>query len=278
MRTVGLFLLLFGLFALLHTPSKPPVRSVASTTIVKRPLTPQQLNDQTLEAVIRLWQKRMDGIKAVKIRYEMIDQEAGEEQRTHLVEAQYQRPGQATYYSIDKERPANQRKWRHFVMNEREFFDLDYDSKTIRPSPFSEVGPLQSEFLTGLRSIVSCTLYPLQLNPTMLHQDYRLSINIADLQRYNDNFIHLLVEPKSPKDSRYFTKAEIVLWINKTNPQYADRWMLPARIWIQKANRDQIIWDVKSIKCVDSISKETFEASLPGPGWKWEENNVTKRK
>lgn len=66
-----------------------------------------------------------------------------------------------------------------------------------------------------------------------------------------------------------FEKAELVLWKNNKDPKFADRWMLPARLWFQNANKDQMLWEFKNLTTQGRLKPADFVApGLPDKEWK----------
>ena len=101
---------------------------------------------------------------------------------------------------------------------------------------------------------------------------FDLYIDVKDPQKYNENFIHIMIYPRMREDRQEFVKAELVLWINKANPKFANNFMLPARLWMQKANKDQTTFDFREMDTQKAFTPKDFVASKPTANWKVEVN------
>ena len=67
-----------------------------------------------------------------------------------------------------------------------------------------------------------------------------------------------------------FEKAELVLWKSQ-NPKWADVWMLPARLWFQHPNGNQIVWEFQQMTTKKQFAKDHFKApGFPDKDWKSE--------
>ena len=97
------------------------------------------------------------------------------------------------------------------------------------------------------------------------------SIDVDDDKKHNDFYLHISILPKSKEDMQEFKKAELVLWKNNKDPKYADTWMLPARLWFQHPNGNQISWEFQKMSTQSKLAKGDFKPpSFPDKEWKSE--------
>jgi TIGR03009 family protein len=153
--------------------------------------------------------------------------------------------------------PTNAKKWIHFVSDGKFLRQYDYFQKVILTDPLPKEG-------IGDNSMMS---FLFMTKAADLKKRYDLSIDVDDPKRHNDSYLSIDVRPKTKEDAVEFKKAQVVLWDN-ADPKFADSRMLPARLWFQKPNGEQIMWEFKELTTKKRLLPRDFEAPAP-PDKEW---------
>ena len=99
----------------------------------------------------------------------------------------------------------------------------------------------------------------------------RSDIDVDDDTRHNDFYLRITILPESKADTQEFKKAELVLFKNNKDEKFADVWMLPARLWFQDTNGDEVSWEFKNMTTKKKFLAKDFEAPrFPDKEWKSE--------
>jgi hypothetical protein len=101
-----------------------------------------------------------------------------------------------------------------------------------------------------------------------LKKRYDLTIDIDDPKRTTDYYLFIDIRPKTKDDAIEFKNAQLVLWKNNADAKFFDRWMLPARLWFQKPNGEQIMWEFKELTTKKALLPRDFKAPAP-PDKEW---------
>ena len=125
-------------------------------------------------------------------------------------------------------------------------------------------GPLKKGLLTAAEGLETVT-------QTIATNYFDANIDVDDPEKHNDHYLHIQIRPKTKDDMLEFNKAELVLWKNNKDPKFADQWMLPARLWFQNPNKDQIMWEFKNLTTKTKLLPADFKApGFPDKEWKSE--------
>lgn len=220
-------------------------------------------NQKYLDAYLDVWEKRMKAIESLETKIVLTETEAGPPvvKTTYTGDASILKPNFAKLFLKDSANVGNARKWRHFVADGEYLWDYDYSKKIARVLQLPKDGVGDNTimaFLFGMKAAEIKTRYD-------------LSIDVDDKDKHNDFYVHIQILPKARADMQEFKKAELVLWKNNKDAKYADLWMLPARLWFQHPNGNQITWEFKEMKTQTKLMKLDFKApGFPDKEWKSE--------
>jgi TIGR03009 family protein len=261
MRILGLTVLV--LFAAVATvtaqepksplPKSPPSGSAAMS----------ETNQKYLNKYLDVWEERMKKVNALETKIVLTEIEAGPPQvkTTYTGEASLLKPNYAKMFLKEASKPDNTRKWRHFVADGQYLWEYDYAKKIARvlQMPKDGIGDnTMMSFLFGMTAVD-------------IKKRYDLSIDVENPDKYNDYYLHITILPKSREDMQEFKKAELVLWKNNKDPKYAELWMLPARLWFQHPNGNQVTWEFKNLTTDKKFLPADFKApGFPDKEWKSE--------
>jgi TIGR03009 family protein len=154
--------------------------------------------------------------------------------------------------------PANAKKWRHFAADGKDLWELDHHQKVARVHPLPEGGwshPL-FELLVGMKT-------------ADVQKRFDLSVDPDNDSKFGKHYLSIVLTPKAKEDGREFKKAELVLWKNDEDAQFKKYFMLPARLWFQSPNGDQLMWEFKGLTPKD-LTEDDFAAPKLGADWKVE--------
>lgn len=227
-------------------------------------------NQKWLEAYLKAWEERMKKVNALETKIVLTEVEAGPPQvKTSFTgDAALLKPNFAKMFLKEAGRPEDARKWRHFVADgntDKEgrgpfLWEYDYAKKIARVMQMPKDGVGDNTLLTFLFGMTAADI----------KKRYDLVIDVDNPDKHNDHYIHIMIYPKSREDMQEFKKAELVLWKSK-DPKWADVWMMPARLWFQHPNGNQITWEFKNMKTDAKLMPADFKApGFPDKEWKSE--------
>jgi TIGR03009 family protein len=268
MRRLGIFCLWLASTSILFAQGEAPPAGGAkgSAPAPKAAAEPvPQMNaesQQTLETVLKLWERRMATVEGLETKLIQSETETGSTEPTVSVgNVSLMRPNYAVLLTRRQNAPQNKEKWMHIIADGKNIYDFDHKAEVVRVTPLPKEGVDNTimSFLFGMKT-------------EEIKRRFDLYIDVKDPQKYNENFIHIMIYPRSREDRQEFMKAELVLWINKANPKFANNFMLPARLWMQKANKDQTTFDFREMDTQKAFTPKDFVASKPNAKWKVEVN------
>jgi TIGR03009 family protein len=219
-------------------------------------------NQKWLDAYLDAWEKRMKRIDALETKIVLTEVEAGPPQvkNSFTGEASLLKPNLAKMFLKEGTRPEDARKWRHFVADGKFLWEYDYAKKIARVMQLPKDGVGDNTLLTFLFGMTAADI----------KKRYDLVIDVDNPDKHNEHYIHIMIFPKSREDMQEFKKAELVLWKSK-DPKWADVWMMPARLWFQHPNGNQVTWEFKNMKTDPKLMASDFKApGFPDKEWKSE--------
>lgn len=234
-------------------------------------------NQKYLDAYLKAWENRMSQVECLETKIVLTEvaanpQNDGGPKQTKTVytgEASLMKPNYAKMLLKEDANPTNSKKWRHFVADGSTdekgrgpfLWEYDYGRKVARVLQLPKAGVGDNtlmSFLFGMKA-------------DEIKKRYHLSIDVENNDKHNKFYLHIGILPKSREDMQEFKKAELVLWKNNEDPKYADVWMLPARLWFQHPNGDQVTWEFKNLTTQKKFHKSDFKApGFPDRDWKSE--------
>jgi TIGR03009 family protein len=221
-------------------------------------------NQKFLDAYLKAWEDRMakvDGLETKCVLTE-VSQDAGRQvKRVYTGDASILKPNHAKLFLKLGDAPADHKRWKHFVADGKMLWEYDYAAKVARVEQLPKEGVGDN--------VVMAFLFMGKAGD--LKKRFDLSIDVDDETKHNDHYLHIQVRPKTKDDMLEFSKAELVLWKNNKDPKFADQWMLPARLWFQNPNKDQIMWEFKNLTTKTKLLPADFKApGFPDKEWKSE--------
>jgi TIGR03009 family protein len=217
-------------------------------------------NKQNLDDYLKRWEERMAKIDHLetKVVYTETDSATG----TKVVrtgDAAILKPNYARMLLKLSDDPANAKRWMHFVADGEFSRHYDYNQKVV----FTEKLGREGVATTPMMSFLFMT------RAADLKKRYDMAIDVDDPKRTTEHYLSIDIRPKTRDDMLEFKKAELVLWKNAKDEKYSDRWMLPARVWFQKPNDDQIMWQFQDQSTTKQLLPRDFAAPpLPDRTWK----------
>lgn len=248
-------LLSFSILALAQSPMNPPAETKT---------TPEQATkaDQYLNAYLKAWEQRMSGLKSLETKVTMTETVVENKQREATVyegEAAILRPNYAKLFMKDKANPTNQKKWKHFVADGKYLWDYDYAAKIVRvyEQPKDGIGDnTLMNFLFGMKA-------------PDIRRRYEMLMEPDNPKKMTEWYAHIQILPKSDADKQEFKNAELVL-IHNRNEKYKDLLMLPARLWFQNVNGNEITWEFQKMNIQAQLLEKDFAAPAIPKDWKSE--------
>lgn len=270
MRTLGLTLV--ALFAAVTTVSAQESKAQPGKPLVIGAAAMSEKNQKYLDAYLDAWDKRMKKVSGLETKIVLTTVEAGvagkDGAKTVLTgDAALLKPNFAKMLLKDPAKPEDVRRWQHFVADGNIdkygkgpfLWEYDYAKKIARVQQMPKDGISDNTTLLFLFGISSADI----------KKRYDISIDVENPDKYTDYYLHIMILPKSREDMQEFKKAELVLWKNNKDPKFADLWMLPARLWFQHPNGDQVTWEFKNMKTDTKLMPADFRApSFPDKEWK----------
>ncbi len=226
------------------------------------PPTPamNEKNQKYLDAYLKVWEDRMGKIEGLETKIVLTEIDAGPPmtKTVYTGEASLVKPNFAKMLLKDSANPSNTKKWRHFVADGEHLWEYDYGKKIARVLQLPKEGigdnPMMA-FLFGMKA-------------AEIKKRFDVSVDVENPVKHNDFYLHIGILPKLKNDLQDFKKAELVLWKNNKDPKFADQWMLPARLWFQHPNGNQVSWEFKNIATEKKFKKTDFEApGFPDKVW-----------
>ena len=222
-------------------------------------------NKQYLDAYLKAWEDRMakvDGLEC-KCVYTEVIQPVGEggapKKSVRTGDASILKPNHAKLFLKPADDPGNFKRWMHFVADGKFLWEYDYGAKRARVDQLPKEGVGDN--------LVMAFLF--MGKAADLKKRFDLTIDVDDPDKHTDHYLHIQVRPRRKEDMQEFEKAELVLWKNNKDPKFADRWMLPARLWFQNTNKDQMVWEFKNLTTQGRLKPADFVApGLPDKEWK----------
>ena len=224
------------------------------------PLNPK--NQKFLDAYLKAWSERMDGINGLETRIVLTEVEAGPPpaKRVYTGEASLMKPNYAKMFLKEQNDPTNAKRWRHFVGDGQYLWDYQYSTKRAHVLQLPKEG--------GGDNTMLAFLFGMKVDD--IKKRYDLSIDVDDDKKHNEHYLHIGIRPKLKADMQEFEKAELVLWKSRAE-KWADVWMLPARLWFQHPNGNQITWQFQQMTTKKQFAKDHFKApGFPDKDWKSE--------
>jgi len=225
------------------------------------PAAMSEKNQKYLDAYLKVWEDRMGKIEGLETNIIFTEIDAGPPlaKTVYTGEASLMKPNFAKMLLKDSANPGNSKKWRHFVADGENLWEYDYGKKIARvlQLPKEGVGDnAMMAFLFGMKA-------------AEIKRRFEVSIDVDDPNKHNEFYLHLSILPKARDDMQEFKKAELVLWKNNNDSKFADQWMLPARLWFQHPNGNQVTWEFKNITTKKKFKKTDFEApGFPDKSWR----------
>jgi TIGR03009 family protein len=247
---------LFGSAAFAQAPAVPTAKETPPPSISA---AMSEKNKQYLEKYLEAWEKRMAKIDHIETKavYTVVDQDGKKHVSTG--DAAILKPNYAKMLLKPVDDPTNTREWMHFVADGKFFRHYDYGQKIIRTEKLSREGVTNVPMMSFLFMTTAADL----------KKRYEMAIDVDDPKRTTEHYLYIEIRPKTRDDMLEFKKAELVLWKNNKDPKFADQWMLPARLWFQKPNGEQIVWQFQDMTTTKKLLSGDFEApSPPDKSWK----------
>lgn len=256
MRTLGLTY--FALFAAVATVTAQDPKAQPAKTPPAGAAAMSQKNQQYLDAYLDVWEKRMAKINALETKIVLTETGVGSAQNPgkkaiYTGEASLLKPNHAKMLLKDSGDPGNAKHWRHFVADGQHLWEYLYGQKIARVAQLPKDGVsdhMMMSFLFGMKA-------------ADVKKRFDVSVDVENPDKHNDFYLHINILPKSKEDMQDFKKAELVLWKNNKDSKYADLWMLPARLWFQNVEGDQVTWEFKNM----STEKKFLPADFKAPGF-----------
>jgi TIGR03009 family protein len=225
-------------------------------------------NQKWLDAYLKAWEERMKKINALETKIVLTEIDAGPPQvkTAYTGDASLLKPNFAKMFLKEAGRPEDARKWRHYVADgntDKEgrgpyLWEYDYAKKIGRVTQMPKDGVGDNTLLAFLFGMSAADI----------KKRYDLVIDVDNKDKYNDHYIHIMIFPKSREDMQEFKKAELVLWKSKDS-KWAEVWMMPARLWFQHPNGNQVTWEFKNMKTDAKLMPADFRApAFPDKEWK----------
>ncbi len=263
MRPFGLTLAVLGLASAVAFAQSPglPVAEDATPgreAVVPEPPALDARNQKTLDTLLKLWEDRMSAINGLETKCVLTEISDGRK-LIKTGDAALMKPNFARMQLKDPADPGNAKRVVHIVADGKFYCDYQYQQKIVRVLTLPKQGLADNtllNFLFGMKAVD-------------INRRYYLSVDVEDPKKYNESYVHIGILPKTKADLQEFKKAELVLWKNNKDPKYADLWMLPARLWFQQTNGDQIMWELQNMTTQKKLGAKDFIAPpLPDKEWK----------
>jgi TIGR03009 family protein len=259
MRSLGLTfaaLLVAASTILAQAPGTPTVKDASPPG----PKPMSEKNQKYLDAYLKVWEERMASINGLETK--VIYSETEDGQKTVFTgDAALMKPNFARLMLKEAANPTNAKKWRHHVADGQYLWEFNYSSKVARVLQLPKEGVGDNTMITILSGMKAADV----------KKRFDVTVDVDDSTKFNENYIHFTIYPKTKEDQQEFKKAELVLWKNDKDPKYVDFLLLPARLWFQSPNGNQVTWEFKNMTIKKSFPKDEFKApGFPDKEWRSE--------
>jgi len=194
------------------------------------PLKPGQgLPDAVVNSYLAKWEEHMAKVTGVTSKCVLIEDD-GTEKKKFVGDIAVLKPSYMQLVLKPEDEPKNEKRWRFILVDGTFAWEFDYRKKIARGRALPKDGlkhPALSLLLGG--------------KAADLQKRYELSIDPERALR-NPDYLAINIRPKTPEDKQDMVKAELVLWQNDKDVKLKKHWMLPARLWFQQPNQEQITW------------------------------------
>ena len=215
-------------------------------------------NKEMLDGYLAAWERRMAKLEGLETKIVLTEIE-DDHKIVRTGDAALLTPNYARMLLKLADDPTNAKKWKHFSADGKFLREYDYVKKVAWTSVLPKEG-------IGDNTLMS---FLFMTSVADFKKRYDLSIEMDDPKRFTDHYLFIEIRPKSKEDMQDFKKAELVLWKNNKDEKYFDRWMLPARLWFQQPNGNQIKWEFQNLSTQKKLLPRDFEApSFPDKEWK----------
>jgi len=187
------------------------------------------LPEAVLNGYLARWEERMARITGLTSKC-VLTEDDGTEKKKFVGDIAVLKPNYMRLVLKAEDDPKNEKKWRVIFVDGTDVWELDYRAKIARVRALPKQG-LQHPALAVL----------LGGKAADLQKRYELSID-PERALKNTDYLAINIRPKSPEDRQDMIKAELVLWHNDKDEKFKNHWMLPARLWFQQPNQEQITW------------------------------------
>jgi len=215
-------------------------------------------NQKALDHFLQRWEDRMAKIEGLETKIVLTEIDEAGTKTVRTGDASLLKPNYSKLLLKRADDPTNDKRWMHFVADGKYLRQYDYSQKKVLTDPLPKEG-------VGDNAMMSLLF---MTKAADLKKRYDMTIDVDDPKQYTENFLYIDIRPKTRDDMIEFKKARVVLWKNNTNEKYFDRWMLPAQLWFQKPNGDQIIWEFQDLTTKKRLVPRDFEAPPP-PNKEW---------
>jgi len=259
MRSPGLTLAAFLLAASTISAQAPGApTSKDATPPGAKPIS--EKNQKYLDAYLKVWEERMASINGLETKIIYTETEDGQK-TVYTGDAALMKPNFARLMLKEAANPTNTKKWKHHVADGQYLWDFNYGSKVAHVLQLPKDGVGDKTMFTLLSGMKAADI----------KKRFDVTIDVDDSTKFNENYIHFSIYPKSKEDMQEFKKAELVLWKNDKDPKYVDFLLLPARLWFQHPNGNQVTWEFKNMTVKKSFPKDEFKApGFPDKEWRSE--------
>src|SRR5262245_1776223 len=245
--------------------ASPILAQVPGTTTAKGDTPPgpkpmSEKNQKYLDAYLKVWEERMASINGLETKIIYTESEDG--QKTVFTgDAALLKPNFARLMLKEAANPTNAKKWRHHVADGQYLWEFNYGSKVARVLQLPKEGVGDNTMITILSGMKAADI----------KKRFDVTVDVDDSTKFNENYIHFTIYPKSKEDMQEFKKAELVLWKNDKDPKFVDYLLLPARLWFQSPNGNQVTWEFKNMTIKKTFAKDEFKApGFPDKEWRSE--------
>ncbi|WP_020471076.1 TIGR03009 domain-containing protein [Zavarzinella formosa] len=240
------------------TPGTPTSKVGVPPTAVMPNYPPlSERSQKFLDAYLKAWEDRMKSIEGLETKLKLTEI-ADKEQTVYNGEATIMRPNFAKMFLRQSDDPTNAKRWRHYIADGSYLWDYQYKTKVAK------VAKLPKENI-GDNTLLS---FMFGMKADEIKKRYHITVEPENPDKFNEHYVHLMILPKTREDMQEFAKAELVLWKNNKDPKYADYWMLPARLWFQHPNKNQVIWEFNGMNTQKKLIARDFSApAFPDKEW-----------
>jgi TIGR03009 family protein len=218
------------------------------------------LPDELLNAYLGKWEEHMAKVASITSNC-VLTEDDGTEKRRYVGTVAVLKPNHVRLQLKAEDDPKNEKKWRTILADGTDVWEFDYRNKVARVRALPKQG-LNHAALTLL----------LGGKAADLQKRYDFTIDPArDLK--DNNYVAIGIRPKAKEDEQDMVKAELVLWKNDKDEKLKKSWLLPARLWIQQPNQDQITWTFLD-PAPANLTKADFAVPKLPADWKTERQPV----